>query len=32
MQNIVTCLGYNNRAEETVKFYVAAIKNSKSSA
>ena len=29
MQNIVTCLGYNNRAEEAVNFYVSVIKNSK---
>ena len=28
MQNIVTCLGYNNRAEEAVNFYVSVIKNS----
>jgi predicted 3-demethylubiquinone-9 3-methyltransferase (glyoxalase superfamily) len=29
MQNIVTCLGFNNQAEEAVNFYTSVITNSK---
>ncbi len=29
MQKIMTCLGFNNRAEEAVRFYVSVFKNSK---
>jgi predicted 3-demethylubiquinone-9 3-methyltransferase (glyoxalase superfamily) len=29
MQNIVTCLGFNNQAEEAVNFYTSIVKNSK---
>jgi predicted 3-demethylubiquinone-9 3-methyltransferase (glyoxalase superfamily) len=29
MQNIVTCIGFNNEAEEAVNFYTSVVKNSK---
>jgi predicted 3-demethylubiquinone-9 3-methyltransferase (glyoxalase superfamily) len=29
MQKVVTCLGFNNNAEETINFYTSIVKNSK---
>jgi predicted 3-demethylubiquinone-9 3-methyltransferase (glyoxalase superfamily) len=29
MQNLLTCLGFNNRAEDAVNFYVSTIRNSR---
>lgn len=29
MQNVITCLGFNNQAEQAVNFYTSVIKNSK---
>lgn len=29
MQKVVTCLGFNNNAEEAINFYTSIVKNSK---